>query len=228
MKRYSCRLFVSMAMLTAGFAAHAVPVTYVLTPFVGATSTLTGSITIDDANTDNAVVLSEITDWQFSSVGGAYNFDFGKMAGPGNDNSAGTNCSGVGGACFTIVAGELVFDFGSLDPTLPSASFTRVATLNSSGGQQRIFDYRVAFRDLAGADGAGVHWEGSQRCRPGKFRPCPVDFAGEHTDYAERVTELSVGATGNVAEPGSLALLGLAGSALAWSQRRRGTRISTQ
>lgn len=111
-----------VALLSAARLVHASPITYTLTPLTGVNgSQLTGTITVDDADNNGAIVGSEIVSWAFSSTDFVV-FSF-SSATPG----AGSQCLGSPGG-FSATPTTLSFNFGSVVANDPFANFFASAT----------------------------------------------------------------------------------------------------
>ena len=97
--------------------AHASPTTYTLNPLIGVNgSMLTGTITIDDADNNGAIVASEIVAWSFTSTGVvSFSFSSGTL-------SAGSQCLGSPGG-LSVTPTTLSFNFGSVVPNDPFVVF---------------------------------------------------------------------------------------------------------
>jgi hypothetical protein len=106
-----------VALLGVARPAQASTIIYTLEPLTGMNgSILTGTITINDADNNGAIVGSEIVAWSFSSEG-PVGFSFGS-----GSSGAGFQCLGSPG-CFTATATTLAFNFGSTTPNNPFANF---------------------------------------------------------------------------------------------------------
>jgi hypothetical protein len=111
------RLFAVVALLCVGRLVHASPIVYTLNPLVGINgSVLTGTITVDDADNNGAIVASEIVAWSFTSTGGV-SFSFSSATA-----GAGSQCLGTPGG-FSATPTTLSFNFGSVVPNDPFANF---------------------------------------------------------------------------------------------------------
>jgi len=94
---------VFVALIGVSGPVRAMPIQYTLSQFIGtAGSVLNGSITVDDQNMDGLIVGTEITAWDFTSVGSiAFSF----LSGSGST----VDCADFSaGACFSVGANSLI------------------------------------------------------------------------------------------------------------------------
>ena len=94
---------VFVALIGMSGAVRAMPIQYTLNQFIGVGgSVLNGSITVDDQNMDGLIVGTEITAWDFTSVGSvAFSF----LSGSGSS----VDCAFFSaGACFSVGANSLI------------------------------------------------------------------------------------------------------------------------
>jgi hypothetical protein len=94
---------VFVALIGMSGPVRALPIQYTLSQFTGAGgSILNGSITADDLNMDGLIVGTEITAWDFTSVGSiAFSF----LSGSGST----VDCADFSaGACFSVGANSLI------------------------------------------------------------------------------------------------------------------------
>lgn len=215
---------VVFALLAAGFAAHAAPVRYEISPLMGASSQLTGFVMVDDANSDHAVEMIEIVGWGFTATG---SIEF---------NSASTLSFAFVFDSVTYSVNEVVFNI--VGTTLAVANGVVPEFLSGVDHLDPFGNYVSETWEVFFDDGSApeVRWSHTVYCYDASSRDCSIYAGGgdAFTVLVDRVslghgeTGLSSGHAGTASEPGSLALLGVAGAVLAWSQRRRRTAIFTQ
>jgi hypothetical protein len=116
-RRSLLRLFAMVAMLCVGRLVHASPIVYTLNPLLGVNgSLLNGTITVDDADNNGAIVASEIVAWSFTSSG-AVSFSFSSATAGAGFQLLGT----PGGVSATPTT--LSFNFESVVPNDPFMDF---------------------------------------------------------------------------------------------------------
>ena len=105
------------ALLCVGLQAQASPVLYSLIPLTGINgSLLSGTITVDDADNNGAIIASEIVSWSFVSTG-PVSFAFNSSTAGAGFQLLGT----PGGVSATPTT--LSFNFGSVVPNDPFMNF---------------------------------------------------------------------------------------------------------
>jgi len=111
------QLFAIVALLCVGRQVQASPIVYTLTTLVGINgSVLNGTITVDDADANGAIIASEVVAWAFTSTG-SVNFSFSSATAGAGFNLLGT----PGGVSATPTT--LSFNFGSVVPNDPFMNF---------------------------------------------------------------------------------------------------------
>lgn len=184
------------ALLGITTTTYATPIDYTFNQFSAGAESLSGSVRIDDNDSNEVVDESEILSWAFVAQGLVVSFNL--NSGPG----AAVHCPAAG--CFKIAGAALQFDF---------RASSVLSFADSLGALVRFApDIGLGGDAVQGDQIGSINWNKSG-----------VNGSGDATFSLRPGPVLVVGSRNSVPEPSSAVLFGLAlGTGIGAVKRRRG------